>query len=144
MNVLAPVSTIMTTNLITVNPADTLSVVKEIFDENNIHHLPVVRYKKIVGIISKTDFLYFLRGFNDNAEVAMIEDARLKVYTAEDIMTKGLAKVESTDRILTVIDVLSINRFHAIPIVDNDELVGIVTTHDIIKTLASEGIANKA
>ena len=64
MNVLDPVKSIMTTKLITVSTGDKLTVVKEIFDNNRIHHVPVVRYKELVGIISKTDFMHFLRGFN--------------------------------------------------------------------------------
>ncbi|MEO0340018.1 MAG: CBS domain-containing protein [Bacteroidota bacterium] len=36
----------MTTDLITVNPADKLTQVKEVFDSNNIHHIPVVRFKE--------------------------------------------------------------------------------------------------
>lgn len=47
MNVLAPVKTIMSTDLLTVTPADKLTLVKEIFDEHNIHHLPVVRFKEL-------------------------------------------------------------------------------------------------
>jgi acetoin utilization protein AcuB len=83
MNVLAPIKTIMTTKLITVNPKDKLTAVKEIFDNNKIHHIPVVRYKEIVGIISKSDFLHFLRGFNRNAEDRFVNEARLRVYNAE-------------------------------------------------------------
>ncbi|MEM8909876.1 MAG: CBS domain-containing protein, partial [Bacteroidota bacterium] len=49
----------MTTKLLTVNPKDKLQEVKKIFDDHRIHHLPVVRYKTIVGLISKTDLLYF-------------------------------------------------------------------------------------
>ena len=63
MNIVAPVSTLMSTRLITVSPDDNLEKVKTCFDENNIHHLPVVSYKKIVGIISSSDFNHFLRGF---------------------------------------------------------------------------------
>ncbi len=66
MNVLAPVKTIMTTDLITVNPKDKITEVKKIFETNKIHHIPVVRYKEIIGMISKTDFLQFIRGFNRN------------------------------------------------------------------------------
>ena len=50
MNILAPVKTIMSTELLTVNPADKLTLVKEIFDEHNIHHLPVVRFKELVRL----------------------------------------------------------------------------------------------
>jgi len=137
MNVMAPVSSIMSTKLYTVNPKDKLSVVKEVFDTNRIHHLPVVRYKTIVGIISKTDLLYFLKGAShaDGYE-NMLNEARLHNYTAEEIMTTGMAKLSSKDRIAVAVEVFKENLFHAIPVVDNGELVGIVTTYDIISALS--------
>ncbi len=143
MNVLLPVKTIMTTKLITVNPKDKLTAVKEIFDKNKIHHVPVVRFREIVGMISKTDFLHFLRGFKRSDEDRFVDNARLRVYTAEDIMTTGLAKISPDERINVALDIFLENRFHAIPIVEKDELVGIVTTFDILKALANEEITPK-
>ncbi|MFM8450576.1 MAG: CBS domain-containing protein [Haliscomenobacter sp.] len=140
MNVLAPVKTIMSTELLTVTPADKLTLVKEIFDEHNIHHLPVVRFKELIGIISKSDFLHFLRGFSPSDEDRFVNYARLRAYTAEDIMTKGLAKLDPDDRINVALEIFLVNRFHAVPVVKNDELVGIITTYDIIKTLAQQPI----
>lgn len=140
MNILAPVKTIMSTDLITVNPKDKLTTVKEIFDQHKIHHIPVVRFKEIVGIVSKTDFLHFLRGFNRNEEDRFVNEARMRAYHAEDIMTTGLAKVSSVDRINVVLEIFLVNRFHAVPVVDNKELVGIVTTYDIIQELAKNEI----
>jgi acetoin utilization protein AcuB len=144
MNVLAPVKTIMTTNLITVSPGDKIMEVKKIFDEHKIHHIPVVRYKEIVGIISKTDFMQFLRGFNKNEEDRFVNEARMRAYNAEDLMTKGLAKLTPDDRINVALEIFLENRFHAIPIVEEKggktELVGILTTFDIIKVLASEKV----
>lgn len=137
MNILAPVSTIMTKDLITVNPKDNLKVIKEIFDSKRLHHIPVVRYKKIVGIISKTDLLYFLKGANPEKEKTRNEKL-LEKYTADEIMTTGMAKLESDDRINVALEVFKENLFHAIPVVDNDELTGIVTTYDIIKTLSED------
>lgn len=141
MNVLAPVKSIMSTGLITVNPADKLTVVKEVFDTHNIHHIPVVRFKEIVGIISKTDFLHFMRGFSRNDEDRFVNYARLRAYSAEDIMTKGLAKLTPDDRINVALEIFLANRFHAIPVTENNDLVGIVTTFDIIKALAVEEIS---
>ena len=143
MNVLAPVSTIMSTELITVNPEDPLTLVKELLEKNHIHHIPVVRYKEIVGIISKTDVLYFLKGLGDDSHEKMMNEIRLKNYKAESIMTKGLAKLESTDRINVAIEVFKENLFHAIPVVDDGKLVGIVTTHDIMKALSEEKVESK-
>ena len=131
----------MTSNLVTVNPQDKLTVVREIFDKNNIHHIPVVRYRKIVGLISKTDFLHFLRGFNQNDEDRFVNEARLRAYTAEDLMTKGLAKLSPDDRINVALEIFLENRFHAIPIVnEKEELEGILTTFDVIKALAGEKV----
>lgn len=140
MNVLAPIKSIMSDKLITVTPKDKLIEVKAIFDNHNIHHIPVVRFKEMVGLISKTDFIYFLRGFNRNDEDRFVNEARLRAYTAEDIMTKGLAKLSPTDRINVALDIFLENRFHAIPVIENEELVGIVTTYDIIKALATEKV----
>ncbi|MEL7249529.1 MAG: CBS domain-containing protein [Bacteroidota bacterium] len=140
MNIVAPVSSIMSTRLITVNPDDNLEKVKACFDENNIHHLPVVRYKQIVGIISSTDFNHFLRGFTRNEHDSLLESVRLRAWKAEDIMTEGLAKVETTDPIRTILEVFKTNRIHALPVEQNNELVGIVTTYDIIGALAEEPI----
>jgi len=136
MNVLTPISEIMSKDLITVGEKDKLTVVKEIFDKYNIHHIPVVRFRAIVGMISKSDYLYFVRGFSQNEEDKFVNDSRLRSYTADEIMTTRLAKVLPGDRINVALEIFSINRFHAIPVVENDELVGIVTTHDIISALA--------
>lgn len=140
MNIVAPVSTIMSTRLVTVNPDDSLEKVKACFDEHNIHHLPVVNYKQIVGIISSTDFNHFLRGFTRNEHDSLLETVRLRAWKAQDIMTEGLAKVEATDPIRTILEVFKTNRIHALPVVENNELVGIVTTYDIICALAEEPI----
>ena len=133
MNVLKPIASIMTRKLITVTPQDSLERVREIFHEHNIHHIPVVRYKEILGILSKSDFLYFLQGFSDSKTVKSAEDRRLRARSAEDIMSRELTTIDSRDPIRRALELFRENRFHAIPVLEEDELVGIVTTHDVIK-----------
>ena len=140
MNILQPVSTIMTADLITAMPTDKLEVIKTIFDDNNIHHIPIVRHLDIVGMISKSDFLHYLHGFRNNEGDDILEATRLSAWKAEDIMTTKLAKVEVNDPIRTALEVFKINRFHAIPVMDDKKLAGIVTTYDIISAVASEPI----
>ena len=140
MNVLAPVSSIMTKDLITVNPSDKLKDVWEIFSNHKIHHIPVVRYKELVGIISKSDVLYFLKGLGDDTSQDLMNEVRLNNYSAESIMTTGFAKLEPDDRINVALDVFGVNLFHALPVVEGKELVGILTPFDIIKALAEEGV----
>jgi len=137
MNILNPVSSIMTTQLITVDPKDKIMRVKELFDQHKIHHLPVVQYKTIVGMVSKSDLLFFLKGLRHDHREEHFDNVRLKNYSVESIMTTGLAKVAPDDKINVVLEVFKENLFHALPVVDdNDELVGIVTTYDIVTELA--------
>lgn len=141
MNLLTPISKLMSSNLITVAANDPLSLVKEKFDSHRIHHLLVADFKTLVGIISKSDLLYFLKGvrINDSSE-QFFNESRLSHYAAKDIMTTKMATVSSIEPIRTAIDVFKENLFHALPVVDNSELVGIITTHDIIKALTEEKI----
>ena len=143
MNLVAPIANFMTTQLITVMPETPLLEVQKLMKENNIHHLPVVEFRKIVGMISNSDFLHFLRGFSTNSYDSFVEETRLKRWTARDIMTDKLGKVSSQDPIRTAVDIFVANRFHALPVVDNEELVGIITTQDIIKAVANESIKLK-
>lgn len=136
MDLHAPVSSIMSTKLITVSPEDRLAHVNEIFENNRIHHLPVVRFTNLVGMISKTDLRYFLRGAQLSEYDKILETSRLNAYKAQDIMTSGLATLEPNDKINVALEIFKENLFHAIPIIKDGALVGILTTHDIIKALS--------
>jgi len=138
MDFTAPVSKFMTRKLVTVVPGDPMTVVKEIFETQRIHHIPVVKYRTLVGLISKTDFKHFLRGMETTPYDQMVEKSRLIHYKAEDIMTTGIATLESSERLNVALQVFAENLFHAIPVVENGELAGILTTFDIIKILVDE------
>jgi acetoin utilization protein AcuB len=126
----------MSKDLITVHPKDTLQDVKEIFDKHRIHHLPVVEFKKVVGIISRVDLLHYQRNYPEVPYKDVFENSRLKAYAVGEVMTKGLAVLSPEDRINVAIEVFKENILHAIPIVKDGELIGLLTTHDIIKQLA--------
>jgi predicted transcriptional regulator len=138
MNVLAPVSTIMTKDVISVAERDRLTTVRDIFKEHAIHHIPVTRSGKVVGIISREDLLLFMKGLGENTLEKIINETRLNNYNAEVIMTRGVGKLEPTDRINVALDIFSKNLFRALPVVEDDKLIGIVTTFDIIRTLNDE------
>lgn len=138
MNVFAPISSIMTTKLYTVSTEDNLATVKEIFDAHRIHHVPVVHIRQLKGIISRRDFEHFTGGMSHFEEDKLISQHRLEHTKASEIMTDRLAKVEPDDRINVALEVFSRNLFHALPVVGQDELVGIVTPFDIMKALLEE------
>ena len=127
MDFTSPVSQYMSTKLITLAPGDPVSMAVELFRKNRIHHILVVRHKQLLGIISTFDIN--LRGAHDSSFLN---------EKVENVMTKGMATLDPSDRLNVAIDLFTENLFHAIPVVDKDEVVGILTTHDIMKALTQE------
>lgn len=117
-----PVSTIMSRDLITLGPEDTLAKVAQTFREKRIHHLPVVDGGKLVGLVTTYDL--FKMGKSSN------EYANIKV---KEIMTTKLAKLEPSAKVGTAAEIFLENLFHALPIVEGEKLVGIVTTFDVLR-----------
>lgn len=117
-----PLSTIMTTELITIGPEENLTKAQELLTTRRFHHLPVVEGKKLVGLITTYD-LFKLSYSRD-------EYGSIKV---KEVMTSKLATLEPTDHIGTASEIFLAHLFHAIPIVLAGELKGIVTTHDLLK-----------
>lgn len=117
-----PLSGIMSTELITVSPADSLTVVLDLFKRRRIHHLPVVDNGKLVGLITTADLLWLNKNFS--------EYESMKV---SDIMTTKLATLEPTDKIGSAAELFLLNRFHAIPVVSDGMLIGLVTSFDVLK-----------
>lgn len=135
MNLLAPISEIMNCPVISLSETDTIAQAAEIFHQKKIHHIPIVKNEELIGIISKSDFLFFKRGFLESTEDQTLENIRLHHHKVNEIMTTGIATLEPEDKINVAIAIFCENLFHAIPIVKNKKLVGIVSTYDIIKQL---------
>jgi len=138
MNILNPVSEIMSKTLYTLSPSSSIADAAKIFQSKRIHHIPITLAGKLEGIVSKSDYLFFRRGFLDSQEDEKIEEIRMNNYTVDHIMTKGIAKLEPTSKINVALELFKENIFHAIPIVDGDELVGLITTYDIVNHLAED------
>jgi len=50
------------------------------------------------------------------------------------IMTRNLITVKKDDSLKVIGDIFSTHRIHHIPVVENDELIGLVTTYDLFKS----------
>lgn len=138
MDIQRPVKELMRTQLTTLSIDDPLTKVEQVFKENDFHHIPVLDAGKLAGLVSKTDFLFFQKGFAKTKREEELEAFRLKTHRVKEIMTTGLAKLEPSDRISVALEVFKVNMFHAIPVVEDDKLVGIITTFDIIDELSKD------
>lgn len=135
MNKNAPVSEIMTTNLIVVSPNTTLDKVKDIFETNMFHHLPVVNNHCLVGIISKID-LYRVSHSIDLFHSKTNEELNNRLFKsllAEEVMATDATVIAPDDTVAYAAELFNRNQFHALPVVVGEKLVGIVTTLDLIK-----------
>jgi CBS domain-containing protein len=134
------VGQIMSTPVITVSPDDPMTKVKEIFRVNNIHHIPVVDADKVVGIISESDYLRLLHGFTlfKTEKSETYNDAILRSLLTGEVMTKQVATLAPDDSLLMAVGFFRENLFHALPVVSDGSLVGIVTTFDLLTFAYSE------
>ncbi|HUH28463.1 CBS domain-containing protein [Gelidibacter sp.] len=128
------VSAIMTTKIVKLKKDDDLERAEYLFKKHKIRHIPVVEGKSIIGMLSYTDLLRisFVDAVDDDGE---IESLVYNMFTIEQVMAKNIVSVSSTTSIKEVAQILAKKEFHALPVVDDGELVGMVTTTDLINFL---------
>ncbi|MCX2764835.1 CBS domain-containing protein [Aquimarina muelleri] len=133
-----PVSKIMTSDVITLNYSNGLETAERLFKEHNIRHIPVVSGDAIVGMLSYTDLLRisFADAIDENE--TDVDTVVYEMFTIEQVMAKSLVSVTSNTTIKEVAEILSKKEFHALPVVDDNKLVGIVTTTDLINYLIEQ------
>ena len=122
INAASLVSHIMSTALLTVKKDDLLELAACIMDWNNIHHMPVINRKgELIGLITDS---YLKR--------CMIELRNNPRPTVEDIMIKEVHHVEPSTTINEAIGIMEKHQIGCLPVVSNNNLVGIISKKDIV------------
>ena len=134
----AAVSSIMSTKLITVNYKDDLESAEHLFKTHKIRHIPVVKNGELKGMLSYTDLLRISFADAIGDDEMSIDSIVYNMFTIEQVMVKNVVSMPSTSTIKEVAELLTKRNFHAIPIVDDNKLVGIVTTTDLLKFLLKQ------
>ena len=130
-----PVAEIMTTHPHTLSLHDSLEDAREMFEKLKLRHVPVVSGEKLLGILSLTDILRLSFGTKFGATQYEADEAIFEMLSIDQVMKHNPKTVKSTNSLREVAEILSKHEFHALPVVDNEKLVGIVTTTDVIKYL---------
>ena len=134
-----PIRDIMTTEVITVRPDDTIGTVKDKITQNLIHHVPVAVDGKVEGMISMNDIHRVEHHFTlfNNPEAAASNQQLFSTMLAKEIMTHPVVTIKEKDQVGSAIDLFLKNMFHALPVVnDQNQLTGMLTTFDILKHTA--------
>lgn len=119
------VSTVMSTDLVTVESARSIGKAAKSMIENKIGGMPVVDDGEIVGILTKTDFIEICQGkpFN-NTDIA-------------SRMTEDVVTVSPEDRLVHARRCIIDKEIGRIPVSEGNELEGIVTAKDIANAMVS-------
>ncbi len=131
-----PISKIMSTDLTTVHDSQPVSSLRKIFEENTIHHVPVVSGEELIGIVSSTDFMRVSFGEFGNQDGKGLDSILDHTYKMHDLMNKSPVTVPNTATIRDAARLLGQHSFHALPVVDGPKLVGLITSTDLIQYLA--------
>ena len=122
------IEAIMSTNLITVSPSATLAEARTLMHENRIHHLPVLEGDKLVGLISLTNVLAATDSF--------LRDDGSRIHADEigiaDAMVTDVATVDVSASLRHAALFLERHKIGCLPVMDNHELVGIITDTDFV------------
>jgi CBS domain-containing protein len=102
-----------------------------LFEQQHLHHLPVVNKKQLVGILSDRDLLRFA--------VSNSRDKKLGNYPVARIMQPRVFSAQADTEIRAIAEVMTRHRFNAMPIInEKSEVVGVVTRADILRSLVKQ------
>src|SRR5919199_2044904 len=120
----------MTRDVVTVDPEASAAQAWGICRERNIRHLPVVDDGRLIGIVSDRD----LRDLSPPRDTPDQENT-LGWVRIRDVMTPEVVTAHPLDTIEHAARVIYEHKFNCLPVVAGGELVGIITSSDLVRTL---------
>lgn len=123
---------IMTKQVQTIDIDAELSDAEATMEAHGIHHLPVIGGKHLVGILSKTD-INALHKMSEFVEGKVQAKSFFSIFSIEQLMTKEVHVVASDTSINEVARIFSVSSFHALPVMEGEDLVGIVSAKDVLR-----------
>jgi len=146
----------MNTNIINFKPEDSIFTVAEKFYKNHISGAPVVENEEVVGVISETDIIKFMRISIPESSEATAEPhlltlllvglvkgrialkkslEKLAEIEVKDLMCKEIVSISSEQSVIDAATIMSKHKVNRLPVIDNNRLVGILSRADLIKAL---------
>ena len=129
------VGRIMHTRLVTASPDTSLRKAKEIIEEKQINHLLVVNKNgDLVGIVSDRDVR---QSWASPATTLSVHELNylLTQLTVEHIMVKKIITISPGTTIERAAYIMQENRINALPVIESEKLVGIITSTDVMGVL---------
>ena len=119
----------MSTDLFTVKPDDLIDLAASVMDWRHIRHVPVEDEEgRLVGVVTHRGLLHLMSNGNRSTENAPL--------TVRQIMVANPLTVCPSTSSLDAIEIMRSNRIGCLPVVEGNQLVGIVTSYDFLEASA--------
>ncbi len=115
-------------NVITAKPTDLVADLTKIFAENKIGSILIVEDGAVKGIVSERDVVRAIG--HRGAEILRLPVSR--------IMTKDVITCQGDDTINQLMGVMTQGRFRHVPVIDQGQLVGIISIGDVVQQRIAE------
>ena len=119
---------VMTKALTSVDPATSLSQVSKIMEQGGMGSILVKKDGVPSGIITDRDFAIKIAAYGVSMDTPV-----------EKIATFPLQTINSNDSILNAAKVMSEKKIRKLAVVEEEKVVGIITSTDLVNQLASKG-----
>ncbi|MDY7032314.1 MAG: CBS and ACT domain-containing protein [Thermodesulfobacteriota bacterium] len=125
------VGDIISNNVITLTVDDDVKKAFEVMKANNIRHIPVLDGQELVGIVTNTDLRHVLIPSRSEGSENVYYFTS-KFSTVEEIMTKTPIIISPQADVEEAAALLQHYKIGGLPVVQDNELVGMITETDIL------------
>lgn len=132
-----PISEIMTKQVHYIDINDSVINARNLLDKYEVNHLPVMENGNLVGMLSSND-LKQVQYLCDYIGERLEESTIFKSLSIEELMTENVKAISTDGTIAEAAEIFSNASFQSLPVLENDELVGIVTTKDLFAAFLTD------
>jgi len=123
----------MTREVITVTHKVALRELETLFEKHDFNSFPVVEGGKMLGIVTKFDFLKAF-AFTTGQIIPHYDD--LMKSSVGEIMTEGVMGVEPATPLTRVLELMVKLKFRSFPVIGSErELLGMISREDVMRGL---------
>ena len=125
---------IMSKDIEVVDRNDNLRTVEERMATKQLRHLPVLEQGEVVGLVTQRDLfkaaMSSAMGYGEKAQGAYLQSVRVK-----EIMTYPVVTVSPDTSVAAAAEMMVNTGIGCLPVVDDHQLIGIVTKTDLLRCL---------
>lgn len=144
---------IMSKEVLTVKPETSVSELAQLLTTHNINGAPVVDSDgKLIGVVTENDLVFQKKQVHiptvinildsfiylESQEKMKKEMEKISAVTVENIYSKDVKTVTPETPIEEIATIMAEQHIHTIPVIKDNNIVGVIGKKDIIRTLISQ------